>query len=153
MKDCNALLEYYTPAGRSYFVKCGDWHNGQACYCPKCEKELMKQYPQGWRYYAGDVCEHGEYVGGCGIDYMCFDCEMGIPVPTKWQQWFARARESWQRLTAWKVSLTIMTRKWAEPLPYFQFTKALAPRPNPKLVILWWAIGGVQVGAMLTKKA
>lgn len=23
-------------------------------------------------------CEHGKYVGGCGIDYMCGWCEQGI---------------------------------------------------------------------------
>lgn len=23
-------------------------------------------------------CEHGQYVGGCGPDFMCGDCEMGI---------------------------------------------------------------------------
>jgi len=22
-------------------------------------------------------CPHGAYVGGCGVDYMCFPCEMG----------------------------------------------------------------------------
>lgn len=25
-----------------------------------------------------DFCEHGTYVGGCGIDWMCGDCELGI---------------------------------------------------------------------------
>ena len=25
-----------------------------------------------------DFCEHGTYVGGCGIDWMCGDCEAGI---------------------------------------------------------------------------
>lgn len=24
-------------------------------------------------------CEHGTYVGGCGIDWMCGPCEHGIP--------------------------------------------------------------------------
>ena len=27
-------------------------------------------------------CPHGMYVGGCGIDYSCFTCEMGEPAPT-----------------------------------------------------------------------
>ena len=26
----------------------------------------------------GGYCEHGRYVGGCGIDYMCDWCESGI---------------------------------------------------------------------------
>lgn len=25
-----------------------------------------------------DLCPHGKYVGGCGIDHMCYWCEMGI---------------------------------------------------------------------------
>jgi hypothetical protein len=29
-------------------------------------------------YYDGDFCEHGVYVGGCGIDWMCSWCEDGI---------------------------------------------------------------------------
>lgn len=29
-------------------------------------------------YYDGDFCEHGKYVGGCGIDHMCDWCESGI---------------------------------------------------------------------------
>lgn len=29
-------------------------------------------------YYDGDHCEHGVYVGGCGIDWMCEWCESGI---------------------------------------------------------------------------
>jgi hypothetical protein len=35
------------------------------------------RYPQGWNYYPGDVCCHGVYVGGCGIDWMCGPCEDG----------------------------------------------------------------------------
>lgn len=30
-----------------------------------------------FRDYDG-YCEHGTYVGGCGIDWMCSDCELGI---------------------------------------------------------------------------
>lgn len=29
-------------------------------------------------YYDGDICPHGVYVGGCGIDWMCQWCEDGI---------------------------------------------------------------------------
>lgn len=29
-----------------------------------------------------DYCCHGTYVGGCGIDWMCPSCELGIPDPS-----------------------------------------------------------------------
>ena len=29
-----------------------------------------------------DHCKHGVYVGGCGYDFMCHDCEMGYPDQT-----------------------------------------------------------------------
>ena len=29
-------------------------------------------------YYDGDLCVHGTYVGGCGIDWMCHWCESGV---------------------------------------------------------------------------
>ena len=47
---------------------------------PLCEgayKAYTRKYPQGWRYYAGDVCPHGMYTGGCGADVMCGPCESG----------------------------------------------------------------------------
>ena len=37
---------------------------------------LEKMYPQGWSYYPGDTCQHGVYVGGCGVDWMCIQCEL-----------------------------------------------------------------------------
>lgn len=58
-------------------VMCGEWHGGETMYCDEHEAELVKRYPQGWAYYAGDTCHHGVYVGGVGIDYMCHNCEMG----------------------------------------------------------------------------
>ena len=45
--------------------------------CDKHMKDASKRYPQGWNYYPGDVCPHGKYVGGSGIDRMCGYCEMG----------------------------------------------------------------------------
>lgn len=45
--------------------------------CDACRPLWGLLYPQGWRTYQGDVCEHGAYVGGCGIDYMCGPCEDG----------------------------------------------------------------------------
>ena len=58
-------------------VYCGDTRHGERQYCDECMKELNEMYPQGWDYYPGDTCEHGVYVGGCGIDHMCHRCEMG----------------------------------------------------------------------------
>ena len=56
-------------------ITCGEWVTGQARYCTHCEAVLLKTYPQGWQSYAGDVCKHGTYIGGCGIDWMCGRCE------------------------------------------------------------------------------
>lgn len=57
--------------------KCGHWSvfdNGHV-HCDPCEKRMEKEYPQGWRYYPGDVCPHGKYTGGSGVDWMCGACE------------------------------------------------------------------------------
>jgi hypothetical protein len=56
---------------------CGTYWAGEKHYCPDCEAELQALFPQGWRYYPGDTCKHGAYVGGVGADYMCHYCEMG----------------------------------------------------------------------------
>lgn len=57
-----------------------DKYTGNTCsnetYCDNCRTWLEPIYPQGWDYYAGDICEHGAYTGGCGADYMCMACEM-----------------------------------------------------------------------------
>lgn len=59
-------------------VKCGDHEVGRGkVFCEKCHAKNMKEYPQGWDYYPGDICKHGVYVGGCGADYMCGACENG----------------------------------------------------------------------------
>jgi hypothetical protein len=34
-------------------------------------------YGQFERAEASDYCQHGVYVGGCGVDFMCGYCEMG----------------------------------------------------------------------------
>lgn len=62
-----------------YPVYCRTWStlDGGEILCDNCEKELQKRYPQGWMYYPGDVCEHNRYTGGCGIDWMCQECEDG----------------------------------------------------------------------------
>lgn len=56
---------------------CGKWHGGTKRFCDKHQREYEREYPQGWRGYPGDTCEHGVYVGGVGYDYMCGICEAG----------------------------------------------------------------------------
>ena len=57
-------------------VICGEWAEGIKQLCDKCHKQAEEAYPQGWRYYPGDLCKHGKYVGGSGIDHMCGYCEL-----------------------------------------------------------------------------
>ena len=58
-------------------VRCGHFNSAQGgtVLCDECEAEAKQRYPQGWRYYPGDICDHGRYTGGCGIDWMCQECE------------------------------------------------------------------------------
>lgn len=60
-------------------IPCGTEYDeyGHSILCDKCKTKYLEQYPQGWRYYPGDVCPHGVYVGGCGVDWMCGRCESG----------------------------------------------------------------------------
>ncbi len=55
-------------------IRCRDWRNGTEL-CDACEAAFKRQYPQGWKYYPGDVCRHRKYVGGSGIDWICQACE------------------------------------------------------------------------------
>jgi len=56
---------------------CGNTQYGSRVLCEEHQAEAERLYPQGWRYYPGDTCRHGVYVGGCGIDWMCGRCEDG----------------------------------------------------------------------------
>jgi hypothetical protein len=47
--------------------------------CGYCRPLYEQRYPQGWQSYPGDVCPHGTYVGGCGVDHLCPACEAGEP--------------------------------------------------------------------------
>lgn len=58
-------------------VQCGKFIYGGAVLCDDCTEKYREQYPQGWRYYPGDLCPHGVYTGGCGVDWMCGRCESG----------------------------------------------------------------------------
>jgi hypothetical protein len=57
--------------------RCGRFLSGYVQLCNECTEKYEEMYPQGWRHYPGDTCEHGVYVGGCGADYMCGRCESG----------------------------------------------------------------------------
>jgi len=63
--------------GSDVIKKCGEWFSGRTLLCEECEETAKRQFPQGWKYYPGDVCAHGVYVGGVGPDYMCPNCELG----------------------------------------------------------------------------
>ena len=77
MHKCGKTITLMTPGGREYKVKCGTPGPNEYHFCDPCDKKNEASYPQGWRYYPGDVCPHGVYVGGCGIDWMCGQCEVG----------------------------------------------------------------------------
>lgn len=58
-------------------IMCREWVSGEVQLCDLHLKDAEKNYPQGWRAYPGDVCPHGKYTGGSGIDRMCGYCENG----------------------------------------------------------------------------
>lgn len=73
-KCAGTIAQYW--GGEPFEHPCGKW---RACrgsvYCERCHRLMELTYPQGWRYYPGDTCRHGVYVGGCGADLMCGRCE------------------------------------------------------------------------------
>jgi len=76
-------------------LECKGKHSGGYLdpHCDACAPLYHIIYPQGWSHYPGDVCEHGVYVGGCGIDYMCGPCEDGYEyVPS-----FRKVVRTWWR--------------------------------------------------------
>jgi hypothetical protein len=55
-------------------------------------------------------CIHGVYVGGCGIDYMCHDCEMGTQEVSP-NDAFVWAKRAWVRDMNAKVKdLMLLTK-------------------------------------------
>jgi hypothetical protein len=50
-------------------------------------------------------CEHGRYVGGCGADLMCFDCEMGISAAERAEINRAEVRRKTQRRLKLRLAL------------------------------------------------
>jgi hypothetical protein len=68
----------------------------------------------GMSYRAENYCDHGNYVGGCGIDWMCHWCEEGISqterlqIEKDWTLSRLRARcERIQRFLTLALSLNI----------------------------------------------
>jgi hypothetical protein len=78
MNNCNEqVIVDYCRNGEPIEIRCGDYYQSEKHFCDFHQKEMEERYPQGWSYYPGDVCKHGNYVGGCEIDYMCHYCELG----------------------------------------------------------------------------
>lgn len=72
MKNCtNKTMSRYSEEQ----ITCGTYQGGEKQLCDKCFNFASFQFPQGWKAYPGDTCKHGVYVGGCGVDLMCADCE------------------------------------------------------------------------------
>lgn len=71
---CGKEIQFYSGHKQ---VMCGQSVSGRMIFCNLCLAKYKKQHPQGWRYYPGDLCPHGVYVGGCGADWMCGICESG----------------------------------------------------------------------------
>ena len=63
------------PWGGDQEVECGTPYTLRKNYCNPCMAYYTERYPQGWSYYAGDICDHGMYTGGIGYDYMCGYCD------------------------------------------------------------------------------
>ncbi len=83
-------------------VPCGTWYMGGKVFCEAHEAYYEQEFPQGWQSYPGDVCIHGKYTGGCGIDWMCGPCEMGET------HWYEEPRYELQ-VTAGSHKVPIMT--------------------------------------------
>tara|TARA_Y100000310_G_C20440476_1_gene695860 strand:+ start:120 stop:629 length:510 start_codon:yes stop_codon:yes gene_type:complete len=83
MSRVECELTIPAPWGGDKETKCGtSYGTGSLYYCDPCNDYYKRLYPQGWHYYAGDVCDHGTYVGGVGVDWMCGYCEDGLTSKT-----------------------------------------------------------------------
>lgn len=65
----------YTHTGEKCYTVTGKYHFDGVYLCDNCLEWYQSRFPQGWVCYPGDTCEHGVYVGGSGIDYLCNACE------------------------------------------------------------------------------
>lgn len=77
-QHCGQKVEVdYRRDGTPIERDCGSYWDTCMVLCDECQTKYEHKYPQGWVSYPGDVCKHGVYVGGCGEDYMCHECESG----------------------------------------------------------------------------
>lgn len=76
-QECQGKVVDYTVHG-GVTRECGSYYMGVMVLCEACHLSYGLRYPQGWKAYPGDVCEHGTYVGGCMVDHICGPCEAGI---------------------------------------------------------------------------
>ena len=90
-QGCGTPVSWYQVNERTYQehemkTSCGTYETDlqgrqQQRFCDRCNKRYAKMYPQGWETYPGDICPHGDYVGGIGPDLMCGLCEGGGVYP------------------------------------------------------------------------
>lgn len=62
-------------------------------------------------------CEHGRYVGGCGIDWICPYCEEGISAKElrairRWENRELRWRRIMHRISTWIITGYIGRPAW-----------------------------------------
>ena len=74
-QGCKVTVEFTRSNGEEFLTStCGTYVYPEYRYCDKCFTQFVAKYPQGWTVYPGDVCSHGNYVGG-QADVQCGYCE------------------------------------------------------------------------------
>ena len=74
-QGCKVTVEFTRSNGEEFLTStCGTYVYPEYRYCDKCFTQFVAKYPQGWSVYPGDVCSHGNYVGG-QADVQCGYCE------------------------------------------------------------------------------
>jgi len=74
-QGCKVTVEFTRSNGEEFLTStCGTYVYPEYRYCDKCFTQFAAKYPQGWSVYPGDVCSHGNYVGG-QADVQCGYCE------------------------------------------------------------------------------
>ena len=72
---CGEVVEFTRSNGEEFLTStCGTFVYPQYRYCEKCFDMYIKRHPQGGSGYPGDICSHGNYVGG-QADVQCGYCE------------------------------------------------------------------------------
>lgn len=95
----------------------GTYTTGRNRIAPMWKRHERDMY---WRHKSG-YCEHGVYVGGCGIDWMCGRCESGEEPLTKAERKkYNRQRKANYQLN--RVLYFLKRHRWTEAEK--AFTKA-----------------------------